>query len=54
MPDAPSFGKIYTKGVKPMHDIRAKIDAVLDKITSPELLRRIYRFAQYIYIHVQK
>jgi hypothetical protein len=37
-----------------MQDIRRKIDAVLDKITSPELLRRIYRFAQYMYIHVQK
>lgn len=37
-----------------MNDIRAKINAILDKITSPELLGRIYRFAQYIYIHVQK
>lgn len=37
-----------------MQEIRQKIDDVLDKITSPELLRRIYKFAQYVYIYVQE
>lgn len=30
---------------------RQKIDALLDKITSQQLLERIYRFVQFIYIH---
>lgn len=35
-------------------DIRQKIDALLQKITSEDQLRRIYRFVKYIYIHVPK
>lgn len=37
-----------------MRDIRQKIDAMLDKISSVELLKRIYEFIKYIYIHVQE
>lgn len=37
-----------------MRDIRQKIDAVLDKIQSEELLQRIYRFVKYIYIYARK
>lgn len=31
-------------------DIRQKIDALLQKITSEDQLKRIYRFVKYIYI----
>lgn len=37
-----------------MQDIRQKIDAVLDKIESAELLQRIYEFVKYIYIHARE
>lgn len=37
-----------------MRDIRQKIDAVLDKIESAELLQRIYKFVKYIYIYVRE
>ena len=35
-------------------DIRQKIDALLQKITSEDQLKRIYRFVKYIYIHTPK
>ena len=35
-------------------DIRQKIDALLQKITSEDQLERIYRFVKYIYIHTPK
>ena len=35
-------------------DIRQKIDALLQKITSEDQLKRIYRFVKYIYIHAPK
>lgn len=34
-----------------MDNIRQKIDALLDKITSAEKLKRIYEFVKYIYIY---
>ena len=37
-----------------MPETRKKIDALLDKITSEELLKRIYDFVKYIYIYVQQ
>lgn len=37
------------KEVKKM-DIRRKIDALLDKITSQQQLKRIYNFVKYVYI----
>lgn len=37
-----------------IRNIRRKIDAVLAKITSPDLMHRIYRYIQYMYIYVQK
>lgn len=40
------------KEVKKM-DIRQKIDALLDKITSQQQLKRIYNFAKYIYIYTK-
>ena len=47
------YNKNWKEGQK-MRDIRQKINDVLDKIESDELLLKIYRFAQYVYIHVQK
>lgn len=35
-------------------DTRKKIDNMLDKINSENLLKRIYEFVKYIYIHVQQ
>ena len=35
-------------------DIRQKIDALLQKITSESQLKRIYRFVQYIYLHTPR
>lgn len=32
-------------------DIRQRIDALLQKITSQQELERIYRFIKYVYIH---
>ena len=32
-------------------DTRKKIDELLDKITSEQVLIRIYRFVKYLYIH---
>lgn len=37
-----------------MSDIRKKISALLDKIDSEDLLERIYKFIQYIYVYVQQ
>lgn len=37
-----------------MSETRKKIDAMLDKIASEELLKRIYDFVKYIYIYVQQ
>lgn len=34
-------------------DIRQKIDALLDKITSQQKLKRIYNFAKYVYIYTK-
>lgn len=34
-------------------DIRQKIDALLDKITSQQKLKRIYDFAKYVYIYAK-
>lgn len=34
-----------------MQDIRKKIDALLDRITSAKKLKRIYRFIKYVYIY---
>lgn len=35
-------------------DIRQKIDALLQKITSESQLKRIYRFVKYIYLHTPR
>lgn len=32
-------------------DTRQKIDALLDKITSQQKLKRIYKFIKYVYIY---
>ena len=32
-------------------DTRQKIDELLDKITSEQVLKRIYRFVKYLYMH---
>lgn len=37
-----------------MERTRKKIDAMLDKITSEDIMNRIYRFVKYMYIYVQK
>jgi len=37
-----------------MSEIRKRINALLDKITSEELMMRIYKFIKYIYIYVQQ
>lgn len=42
---------IQKKGGGMMNDTRKKIDVMLDKITSRNLLERIYNFVKYIYIH---
>lgn len=34
--------------------MRQKIDALLDKITSEDVLKRIYEFIKYIYIYAQQ
>lgn len=40
------------KEVKKM-DTRRKIDALLDKITSQQKLKRIYNFVKYVYIYTK-
>lgn len=35
-------------------DTRQKIDELLDKITSEQVLKRIYRFVKYLYITYEK
>lgn len=35
-------------------ETRQKIDALLQKITSEDQLKRIYKFIKYIYIHAPK
>lgn len=42
------------KGGETMERTRKKIDAMLDKITSEDIMNRIYRFVKYMYIYVQK
>lgn len=37
-----------------MSETRKKINTLLDKIKSEELLKRIYNFIKYIYIYVQQ
>lgn len=37
-----------------MSETRKRINALLNKITSEELLMRIYKFIKYIYIYVQR
>lgn len=44
-----SRGKEVTK-----MDTRRKIDAMLDKITSQQQLKRIYNFVKYVYIYSTK
>lgn len=36
-----------------MKDIRQKINALLDKITSEDKLTRIYNFIKYVYIYTK-
>lgn len=48
----PRYNASRGKEVKKM-DIRQKIDALLDKITSQQQLKRIYNFAKYIYIYTK-
>lgn len=43
-----SRGKEVTK-----MDTRRKIDALLDKITSQQKLKRIYNFVKYVYIYTK-
>ena len=35
-------------------DVRHKIDALLQQITSERQLQRIYRFIKYVYLHTPK
>ena len=35
-------------------DVRQKIDALLQKITSEKLLQKIYEYMAYIYVHTPK
>lgn len=42
-----------TEGGDEMNDVRRKIDALLDKITSKEQLTRIYNFIKYVYIYTK-
>lgn len=42
-----------TEGGGGMNDVRQKINALLEKITSKEQLTRIYNFIKYVYIYTK-